>query len=182
LHHWHCHLLSLSHRLQPTALHFGRRGIFHCAANPSAASSRTLLRGVSKGPKTNDARPSRCSCFVTRVPFVRNKSRLAALLCLPSSSPTSLSLTTLRFQLPSDSIDPARIMDRPSDAAPDGSSPRTFAINHVRPKSSFQGCSRISDYELQGKLGEGTFGYDWPFVPHLDSTSPKTRLTQMTVP
>ncbi|KAM0447964.1 hypothetical protein ACHAPV_006374 [Trichoderma viride] len=49
-------------------------------------------------------------------------------------------------------------MERPSDAAPDGSSPRTFAINHVRPKSSFQGCSRISDYELQGKLGEGTFG------------------------
>ncbi|KFG77676.1 Serine/threonine-protein kinase bur-1 [Metarhizium anisopliae] len=49
-------------------------------------------------------------------------------------------------------------MDRPPETTPDGTSPRTFALNHVRPKHSFQGCSRISDYELQGKLGEGTFG------------------------
>ncbi|KAF5712913.1 CMGC CDK kinase [Fusarium mundagurra] len=45
-----------------------------------------------------------------------------------------------------------------SDSTPDGTSPRTFALNHLRPKSSFKGCSRISDYELLGKLGEGTFG------------------------
>ncbi|KAF5631424.1 CMGC CDK kinase [Fusarium sp. NRRL 52700] len=45
-----------------------------------------------------------------------------------------------------------------SDLTPDGTSPRTFALNHLRPKSSFKGCSRISDYELLGKLGEGTFG------------------------
>lgn len=37
-------------------------------------------------------------------------------------------------------------------------SPRSFAIQHARPKSSFTGCSRISDYEVLGKLGEGTFG------------------------
>lgn len=47
-----------------------------------------------------------------------------------------------------------------SDTTPNGTSPRTYALNHLRPRSSFQGCSRISDYELQGKLGEGTFGYD----------------------
>jgi serine/threonine-protein kinase BUR1 len=45
---------------------------------------------------------------------------------------------------------------------PDGTSPRTFALNHLRPRHSFMGCSRISDYELLGKLGEGTFGYDDP--------------------
>jgi serine/threonine-protein kinase BUR1 len=50
-------------------------------------------------------------------------------------------------------------MDKTSDSTPDGTSPRTFALNHLRPKSSFKGCSRISDYELLGKLGEGTFGY-----------------------
>lgn len=38
------------------------------------------------------------------------------------------------------------------------SSPQTFALQHQRPRNSFAGCSRISDYELQGKLGEGTFG------------------------
>ena len=37
-------------------------------------------------------------------------------------------------------------------------SPRSFAIAHQRPKSSFVGCSRIADYEILGKLGEGTFG------------------------
>ncbi|KAK4193094.1 CMGC/CDK protein kinase [Podospora australis] len=37
-------------------------------------------------------------------------------------------------------------------------SPRSFAIAHQRPKSSFTGCSRIADYEVLGKLGEGTFG------------------------
>ncbi|KJZ75591.1 Serine kinase BUR1 [Hirsutella minnesotensis 3608] len=49
-------------------------------------------------------------------------------------------------------------MDRVLERTPEGTSPRTFALNHLRPKSSFQGCSRISDYDLQGKLGEGTFG------------------------
>lgn len=49
-------------------------------------------------------------------------------------------------------------MDRVLERTPEGTSPRTFALNHLRPKSSFQGCSRIADYELQGKLGEGTFG------------------------
>ncbi|EGX92493.1 serine/threonine-protein kinase BUR1 [Cordyceps militaris CM01] len=44
------------------------------------------------------------------------------------------------------------------DYAPNGVSPRSFAITHQRPKMSFRGCSRIGDYELQGKLGEGTFG------------------------
>ena len=38
-------------------------------------------------------------------------------------------------------------------------SPRSFAIAHQRPKSSFLGCSKIADYEILGKLGEGTFGY-----------------------
>ncbi|KAI1449793.1 Pkinase-domain-containing protein [Annulohypoxylon stygium] len=37
-------------------------------------------------------------------------------------------------------------------------SPRSFAIQHQRPRESFTGCSRITDYELLGKLGEGTFG------------------------
>ncbi|KAG5977666.1 serine/threonine protein kinase, CMGC, CDC2/CDK sub [Claviceps digitariae] len=49
-------------------------------------------------------------------------------------------------------------MDRPSEKSPNGTSPRTYALNHLRPKHSFTGCSRISDYELLGKLGEGTFG------------------------
>jgi len=38
-------------------------------------------------------------------------------------------------------------------------SPRSFALQHARPRNSFVGCSRISDYEVLGKLGEGTFGY-----------------------
>ncbi|KAK4219404.1 kinase-like domain-containing protein [Rhypophila decipiens] len=37
-------------------------------------------------------------------------------------------------------------------------SPRSFAIAHQRPRTSFVGCSRIADYEILGKLGEGTFG------------------------
>lgn len=37
-------------------------------------------------------------------------------------------------------------------------SPRSFALAHQRPKSSFLGCSKIADYEILGKLGEGTFG------------------------
>ncbi|KAI0434658.1 kinase-like protein [Xylaria sp. FL1042] len=37
-------------------------------------------------------------------------------------------------------------------------SPRSFAQQHQRPRDSFKGCSRINDYELLGKLGEGTFG------------------------
>ncbi len=38
-------------------------------------------------------------------------------------------------------------------------SPRAFAMQHQRPKSSYKGCSPIRDYEFLGKLGEGTFGY-----------------------
>ncbi|KAH0431243.1 hypothetical protein CcaCcLH18_07268 [Colletotrichum camelliae] len=37
-------------------------------------------------------------------------------------------------------------------------SPRAFAMQHQRPRTSFVGCSRITDYDLLGKLGEGTFG------------------------
>ncbi|KAI1261308.1 kinase-like protein [Xylariaceae sp. FL1019] len=37
-------------------------------------------------------------------------------------------------------------------------SPRSFAHKHQRPQSAFGGCSRITDYEQLGKLGEGTFG------------------------
>lgn len=38
------------------------------------------------------------------------------------------------------------------------SSPHAFAVQHQRPQNSFVGCSRIGDYEVLGKLGEGTFG------------------------
>jgi hypothetical protein len=31
-----------------------------------------------------------------------------------------------------------------------------------RMTKQFRGCSRIADYEILGKLGEGTFGYIWP--------------------
>jgi serine/threonine-protein kinase BUR1 len=44
----------------------------------------------------------------------------------------------------------------PESGAP--MSPRSFAIAHQRPKSSFLGCSKIGDYEILNKLGEGTFG------------------------
>ncbi|EPE09661.1 cmgc cdk protein kinase [Ophiostoma piceae UAMH 11346] len=37
-------------------------------------------------------------------------------------------------------------------------SPRSFAHRHMRSQASYQGCSNIRDYELLGKLGEGTFG------------------------
>ncbi|KAB5563392.1 kinase-like domain-containing protein [Coniochaeta sp. 2T2.1] len=48
---------------------------------------------------------------------------------------------------------------RPSDAGPGAPmSPRSFAIAHRRPTSSFLGCSKIGDYEILNKLGEGTFG------------------------
>lgn len=50
-------------------------------------------------------------------------------------------------------------MEKVQGSTPGGTSPRTYALNHLRPKSSFTGCSRIADYELKGKLGEGTFGY-----------------------
>lgn len=33
-----------------------------------------------------------------------------------------------------------------------------FAQVHNRPRASFAGCSRITDWEILGKLGEGTFG------------------------
>ena len=49
-------------------------------------------------------------------------------------------------------------MDRVLERTPEGTSPRTFALNHQRPKKTYIGCSRIADYELLGKLGEGTFG------------------------
>ncbi|KAK4229878.1 kinase-like domain-containing protein [Podospora fimiseda] len=37
-------------------------------------------------------------------------------------------------------------------------SPRSFAIAHQRPRHEFVGCSKIAEYEVLGKLGEGTFG------------------------
>ncbi|KAF4120215.1 hypothetical protein GMORB2_3342 [Geosmithia morbida] len=49
-------------------------------------------------------------------------------------------------------------MERAPERTPEGTSPRTLTPNHQRPKRTYQGCSRIADYELQGKLGEGTFG------------------------
>ena len=46
-----------------------------------------------------------------------------------------------------------------SDPPRDGDlSPRSFAIAHQR-RQNFVGCSKIHDYEIQCKLGEGTFGY-----------------------
>jgi len=56
---------------------------------------------------------------------------------------------------------------KPSDAGSGAPmSPRSFAIAHQRPKSSFLGCSKISDYEIKGKLGEGTFGHvHFPSIP-----------------
>jgi serine/threonine-protein kinase BUR1 len=48
------------------------------------------------------------------------------------------------------------ILDSGKPAA--ASSPRSFAVAHLRPRNSFTGCSRITDYEVLGKLGEGTFG------------------------
>jgi serine/threonine-protein kinase BUR1 len=39
-----------------------------------------------------------------------------------------------------------------------GVSPRAFVSQHGRPTNTFRGCSRITDYEVLGKLGEGTFG------------------------
>lgn len=55
-----------------------------------------------------------------------------------------------------------------SDSGNGAPSPRSFAIQHQRPRESFTGCSRITDYELLGKLGEGTFGY----VSHYVADSP----------
>lgn len=59
-----------------------------------------------------------------------------------------------------------------TDNTPGGTSPRTYALNHARPKTSFYGCSRIADYELQGKLGEGTFGYELDTYPHQRNQPP----------
>ncbi|KAL2067865.1 hypothetical protein VTL71DRAFT_15963 [Oculimacula yallundae] len=39
-----------------------------------------------------------------------------------------------------------------------GVSSTTFALQNVRDSSKFVGCSKITDYEMMGKLGEGTFG------------------------
>lgn len=52
-------------------------------------------------------------------------------------------------------------MATPGDTREEASaalSPRSFALRHMRPKSSFLGCAKIADYEVLGKLGEGTFG------------------------
>ncbi|KAK7707284.1 serine/threonine protein kinase, CMGC, CDC2/CDK subfamily [Diaporthe eres] len=49
-------------------------------------------------------------------------------------------------------------MSAPTLGAGAASSPRHFALDHMRPKHSFVGCSRIGDFEVLGKLGEGTFG------------------------
>lgn len=66
-------------------------------------------------------------------------------------------------------------MDLAPTSVMEGGSPRSFAISHQRPKLSFRGCSRIGDYELQGKLGEGTFGYEplkLQFPPNLGVRAP----------
>ncbi|TLS25429.1 hypothetical protein PpBr36_07403 [Pyricularia pennisetigena] len=52
-------------------------------------------------------------------------------------------------------------MTTPGDTREEASavlSPRSFALKHMRPKSSFLGCAKIAEYEVLGKLGEGTFG------------------------
>lgn len=60
----------------------------------------------------------------------------------------------------------ASMMITPADSELGASvSPRSFAIAHQRPRSSFLGCSKIGDYEILGKLGEGTFGYVDRLVP-----------------
>jgi len=41
---------------------------------------------------------------------------------------------------------------------PHGSSPKSYAVTHQRPQSSFSGSARIGDFDIIGKLGEGTFG------------------------
>jgi serine/threonine-protein kinase BUR1 len=51
-------------------------------------------------------------------------------------------------------------MDPRSPDYNNGTTPRAYAMANQRNKASFRGCSRINDYELMGKLGEGTFGYD----------------------
>jgi hypothetical protein len=45
------------------------------------------------------------------------------------------------------------VSPRPIDAKP---------AQAQRITKQFRGCSRIADYEILGKLGEGTFGYLWP--------------------
>lgn len=52
----------------------------------------------------------------------------------------------------------APTMSAPPLGAGASSSPHAFALQHQRPRNSFVGCSRIGDYEVLGKLGEGTFG------------------------
>jgi serine/threonine-protein kinase BUR1 len=46
-----------------------------------------------------------------------------------------------------------------------GVSPRPTDVKPAQAQriaKQFRGCSRIADYEILGKLGEGTFGYVWP--------------------
>lgn len=53
-----------------------------------------------------------------------------------------------------------------------GVSPRPAEIRPAqvqRIMKQFRGCSRISEYEILGKLGEGTFGYFGP--PNMMSTT-----------
>ncbi|KAH6684383.1 kinase-like domain-containing protein [Halenospora varia] len=51
-------------------------------------------------------------------------------------------------------------MATPSQQSPqsNGVSPRAFAAQNQRPSNTYKGCSRITDYEIIAKLGEGTFG------------------------
>ncbi|KAF7875050.1 hypothetical protein EAF04_002222 [Stromatinia cepivora] len=47
---------------------------------------------------------------------------------------------------------------RPVPAATNGIYTPEYARQHTRPQNTFRGCSRITDYEVMGKIGEGTFG------------------------
>jgi len=49
---------------------------------------------------------------------------------------------------------------QPAQLSPpsNGISCREFVAQNGRPSTAFRGCSRITDYEVLGKLGEGTFG------------------------
>lgn len=103
------------------------------------------------------------SLNISRVPRGRNQ---VAVACL-DVHPTLISITVCR---PVDFADRALFSPVPSSTsrhiaimatspeANGGLTPRSFATKHQRPRSSFTGCSRITDYELLGKLGEGTFG------------------------
>jgi hypothetical protein len=67
-----------------------------------------------------------------------------------------------------------------------GVSPRPTDVKPAQAQritKQFRGCSRIADYEILGKLGEGTFGYLWPLNRiHLSNHTVLQRGTSSKVP